>query len=269
MRLLGFEIERLSTRYGRMYVQRVDSVIGQSLRLYGEWAEHEIATVSRLLLDGPAIVDVGANIGTHTLAFAARFPRSPILAIEPQPLPYGLLTASALLNGYDNVHSFNLGACSDARVVRLSLDYSSIGWNMGAVSIPQSAAEAGHPVLMVALDELLHGRDVQFLKVDVEGMESEVLEGTIQTLRRCRPLVYLEVLDGHRAAMSAEQLAGLDYRLYWVETSAFNPANFNGVPENIWAKGELGLLATPRERAPLSFPEVTDPMKLPGSEGAR
>src|SRR4051812_35993366 len=99
----------ISTRYGDVYVPDKDTVIGRSMRLYGEWAEHEISVLSSRLTNGPAIVDVGANIGTHALAFASRFPSSQVLALEPQSFPYSLLASSARLNGYENITPLNLG----------------------------------------------------------------------------------------------------------------------------------------------------------------
>ena len=76
MRIFDTEVQRVTTRYGRLYVAAGDTVIGRSLQLYGEWAEHEINSYSALLSDGDTIVDVGANIGTHSVALASRTVRT-------------------------------------------------------------------------------------------------------------------------------------------------------------------------------------------------
>ena len=74
VKIFDTDVERVTTRYGRLFVASKDSVIGRSLKVYGEWAEPEIDAYSALLSDGETIIDVGANIGTHSVALASRFP---------------------------------------------------------------------------------------------------------------------------------------------------------------------------------------------------
>ena len=131
----GSGVHRFEAKYGSMYVPAQDTVIGMALSLYGEWAEHEIDAITDGLADGETIVDVGANVGTHALAFGARFPRSPIVALEPQPFVFSLLTANALVNGYAGIRALNLG-CDDRTAV-----------------VP-AGEDAGQPVLFVPLDSL-------------------------------------------------------------------------------------------------------------------
>ena len=61
---------KTSTRFGDMYVVKADAVIGRSLIEYGEWTQSEIFVLSQLIRPGMVVVDVGANVGTHTLAMA-------------------------------------------------------------------------------------------------------------------------------------------------------------------------------------------------------
>ena len=59
----------LECRYGRMLVFASDEVIGRSLVLYGEWAEHELRCLRPYIRPGSTVIDVGAYIGTHALPF--------------------------------------------------------------------------------------------------------------------------------------------------------------------------------------------------------
>jgi len=59
-------------RYGPMIFNRNDAVIGRSLDLYGEWCEAEMETLGQLMRPGNFMLDVGANIGTHTVFFAKK-----------------------------------------------------------------------------------------------------------------------------------------------------------------------------------------------------
>jgi FkbM family methyltransferase len=247
--MFDVEIRCLPSRYGRIYTPVGDTVIGLSLSKYGEWAEHEIALLSSLLKDGPAILDVGANIGTHSLAFAARFPSSPVLSFEPQPLAHALLAASALLNGYDNIRPHQLGCAEQTRIIEIHSDYEAIGWNIGALDLKAAEVASGTPILLTPLDKMVTDLDVQLIKIDVEGAESEVLRGAHETLKRCRPVVFFELLRIEALAECKAAFDGLDYVLFWAETSAFNVENYRGDLENIWSRCEIGVLALPIERA--------------------
>jgi FkbM family methyltransferase len=256
------------TRYGTMYGFQSDSVIFRSLNLYGEWAQHEIDVLSSLMTDGDTIVDVGANIGTHSLAFANRFPASAIVAIEPQPLPCAMLLTNALLNGYDNVRTFNVGCSAEVRVLKVLFDYDALETNAGALSLKRFSVgleDAGYPILLVPLDQLGIAPRVQLIKIDVEGMESDVLRGASDTIARDRPIVFFEVLDLTASRSARDLLLNLGYSLYWLETHPFNVRNFRGYEENIWYRCELGILAIPSEmRTRPNLPPVTgDEVELP------
>lgn len=262
----------LETRYGRMTVPADDAVIGRSLARYGEWAEHEIAAVSGLLSDGRTIVDVGANIGNHTLAFASRFPGSRVIAIEPQPFAFGLLAANATANpAATRVRPIHAAAGDRDGLIWARFDYESVHWNVGAMRLVETPPGDGAlPIPLVRLDTLLGDEDVQFLKIDVEGMEEAVLAGADATIRRCRPIIYFEVLAIDRLREPARQLSAAGYRLHWLETSAFDIENHRGDRRNIWRLCEIGVLAVPADAPPgVDLPEVTGretalPRRLPG-----
>ena len=247
MKIYDTEVERFTTRYGRFYVAREDSVIGRSLQMYGEWAEDEIASYAAFLTDGETIVDVGANIGTHSIALASRFPRSEIVAFEPQPLAFSLLVANVLASRLPNIYPRNLGCAAEERLVHVSADYESIGWNIGAFSLVGARDDqvGTLPMPLVALDDVRFRNRVQFLKVDVEGMEEFVLAGAAKLIERDRPIIYFEVLEIDRLEGPRKMLNKLGYELRWLTSEAYNPRNFRLNPKNIWQFGETGVLAFP------------------------
>lgn len=265
MKIYDAELDRVTTRYGRLYVIRNDSVIGRSLKLYGEWAEDEIESYAALLSDGETVLDVGANIGTHAIALASRLPRSEVVAFEPQPLAFALLVANALAARTANVYPRNVGCAATEGVTHLVPDYSAVDWNVGAVSLAsgEKHAKAGAlPVPLVALDDMVFRNRVQFIKIDVEGMEELVLAGAAKLIERDRPIVYFEVLEIGRLRGSRELLSGLGYELRWLKSEAFNPRNYRLHPENIWRRGETGVLAMP---AP-NDPRVAHLLQVSGAE---
>ena len=100
------------------------------------------------------------------------------------------------------------------------------------------------------------------IKIDVEGMEREVLQGAEQTIRRFRPVLYMENDRPEHSAALIRQVLDLGYRLYWHLPPLFNPQNYFGVAENVFGKivsvNMLGLPASvPQEVHGLH--EITDP----------
>ncbi len=100
-------------------------------------------------------------------------------------------------------------------------------------------------MLLLPLDEVPFRQRVQFIKIDVEGMEEAVLAGAAKLIARDRPLIYFEVLEIARLATARKLLTDLGYELRWLQSQAFNPRNFRLNPENIWRHGETGVLALP------------------------
>ena len=106
---------KTSTCHGEMYVIKADAVIGRSLVEYGEWTQSEMAIIAQLIRPGMVVVDVGANVGTHTLALAKLVGAGGhVVALEPQPFVFRLLSANLLLNGCRNVTAINAGAGREA-----------------------------------------------------------------------------------------------------------------------------------------------------------
>jgi hypothetical protein len=117
----------------------------------------------------------------------------------------------------------------------------------------------------VRLDDVLGnlsgGNDVALIKLDVEGFEREVLLGTLQTLRRCRPTLYLENDRVEHSRALIETLWAENYRVWWHICPLFNPQNFRGEGTNVYPKlSSFNMVALPRESGLVvrGCTEVTD-----------
>lgn len=267
--MFGLDIEHLPTRHGHFYCIRQDSVIGRSIRTYGEWAQIEIEILSSLICDNGVILDIGANIGTHAVGLAALNPRSTVIALEPQPLAYALLSANILSAGVANVFPFNVAAGKRLQLLHFEPDYESIGYNIGGVSLIGARAMGrdgtAMPTTVMRVDDLPIHQPVRLMKIDVEGMEPDVLRGALGMIGCDRPPVFFEVLDMTILRACRNILSKLDYELRWLETPAFNPDNFMQEKENIWSWGEVGVLAMPVPNDPrvVHLPLVTGREKEP------
>jgi FkbM family methyltransferase len=253
---IDMSLEILECRYGKMLAFRSDQVISKSLRLYGEWAEHELCYLKPYIKAGTTVVDVGAHIGTHTLPFAKWVGAGDVIAIEPQPIVASVLNVNCLLNSLKNVQIVS-GLCGRQRSIG---NVSLIdGRNIGATtfklrrtifdricSMGRCFEDAQRSVNVLPLDELVKSRAVSLIKIDAEGMELDVLTGARGVLKNCHPVVFCEQNNTATLALIHDLLCRHDYRIYWLETQPFNRHNFRGQKNNIWWRTETGILALHR-----------------------
>lgn len=220
-------------RHGYMTYNINDVHIGRSLDLYGDWAKAETDLFAGILGPGAVVLDVGANIGVHTVYFArAVGPGGRVIASEPQRLVYQTLCGNLALNSLTNVEAINVAVGAASGVLTLPpLDYRS-EHNFGGVRLGNQ--EGGEDVSVVTLDSL--GLAAVFLiKIDVEGMELSVLRGAQTLLERCRPALYVENADASTSSALIEHLEGIDYHLYWHFSPFYAPDNYFGVAGDVFS----------------------------------
>ncbi len=147
---------------------------------------------------GGTALDIGANIGHHTLAFSQIFHF--VHAFEPSPDVLTELRHKLAANKLDNVavHPFGLWDCDRELVFNLAP-----AWNMGMGSFKEKIegiSETARLPVRRGDDVLkeLHIERIDFMKIDVQGAEDEVIAGLRQTIARSRPLVWMEISETTR-----------------------------------------------------------------------
>ena len=200
-------------RYGKIMYNQLDQFIGRSLRLYGEFSQGEADIFEQIVKPGHIVVEAGANIGAHTIHLAQLAgDNGQVWAFEPQRLVFQLLAENVALNSLTNVHC--LQKCligSGKRTIPVPvLDVNKIN-NWGGVELEHSVE--GEPVEAITIDSLdLPGCD--FLKIDVEGMELQVLQGAEETIRKYQPVIYTEADREDKNDALFAYLRSHGYRLY-------------------------------------------------------
>ncbi|HEX4410331.1 MAG TPA: FkbM family methyltransferase [Xanthobacteraceae bacterium] len=224
------------TRFGLMAYNINDQYIGRSLDCYGEYSRGEAQLFAQIVAPGAIAIDVGANIGALTVFLAqAVGPQGRVIAFEPQRVMYQLLCTNLALNEIANVQALCAGAGRTTGTAFMPrYDYAQSG-NFGGVELGsnQSRGVQGEPVDIVSIDSLKLPQ-CQFIKIDVEGQEDAVIAGAVETITRCRPVLYVENDRRDRSPNLIRQLQALDYVLYWHLPPLFAPDNFYGNPTNLW-----------------------------------
>jgi FkbM family methyltransferase len=152
------------------------------LEAFFAWAE----AVSPGSFKTATALDIGANIGNHSLFFSDRF--ASVVSFEPSARTYRLLECNAALVGNVRCHNFGL---SDAdREAAFAVHEA----NRGANRIAADGQVAAETVRLRRLDDVagLPG-EIKLVKMDVEGHEAAVLRGAEALLRRHRPVVMFEL----------------------------------------------------------------------------
>ena len=242
-----------------MLFNRKDAYIGRSIERYGEYSELELQWLAGAVVPGDVVIEVGANIGAHTIALAKKAgPTGRVLAFEPQRIVFQTLCANLALNSLANTFCFQ-SAVSD-REEQLSVppvDYNRPA-NFGGLAL--ASAGRGEPVAAGPLDGIGSLPRLKLIKIDVEGMEAAVIRGARKTILEHRPALYVENDRPDRSAELIELIGSLDYRMYWHRPPLFNPDNFFGEDENIFPNIiSVNMLCLHRSQRQVSgLREVTD-----------
>lgn len=213
-----------------------DLYIGRSLDLYGEFSQGEVDLYQRIIKKGDVVVEAGANIGALTVPLARlagtndKVRPGTIFAFEPQRLIYQLLNANLALNGLQNVYAERVAIGQKTGKLGVPvINYNRAG-NFGGYSL----VDANHESVIVVTIDSLHLRRLDFIKIDVEGMEAEVLLGAKQTIAYSKPVIYCENDRKENSAHLMDTLTGMGYKMYWHLTPLFNKDNFGQHHENVF-----------------------------------
>ncbi len=176
------------------------SVIGKKLFESGQFEEDEIRFFAKLLgnREAPVVLDIGANIGLHSIRWAAACPTLRSYAFEPSRETLTMLRNNVVQSGHaprievipmavaDRQGAGNFFHCVDDA-------YSSLR------DTHRKQVETSYQVDITTIDSFVSGRrlsKIDLVKIDVEGLELEVLNGAIETLRRLRPHLFVEIFAG-------------------------------------------------------------------------
>ena len=192
---------------------------------------------ARLPLAGKVAYDVGAHAGSHTLALRRRVgDAGAVYAFEPEPGTFARLARVLALNRLSNVAAFAVALGDETGVARMAVPAEGSGVELSATMDPElqsmlgearTGAEIAVPV--VRLDQWAREMKLappDFMKIDVEGLETAVLDGAADTIESARPQLFVEIHGADPEGKTAnargvlERLAPLGYRFRHLESGA-------------------------------------------------
>lgn len=155
---------------------------------------YESLLISRIMMiadhDGVAI-DVGANIGTHTIPYAIKF--KSVVAFEPHPIAHRLLELNIENNYLTNVTTFNFALGEEEGLGHMKIDGQKSD-NLGGARL-HTRGNVEFPIHRLDDHKI---PDITLIKIDVEGYEGRVVFGARKTIETARPVVVFEQLEVDR-----------------------------------------------------------------------
>ena len=177
-------------------------------------------------IKGKNIIDVGANFGFHSLEFADLVDTGNVYSFEPQKLVYYQLCGNILLNGFNNITAFNIALSDEFSLAKIENPdyYSESKINIGDSHLNAFINNGYNEVDVKPLDSY-NFENVAVIKIDVQGHEPKVLDGAIETIKKNRPVLFIEVepaqleIYGWKESDVFDRLTKLNYTYRKVQDS--------------------------------------------------
>jgi FkbM family methyltransferase len=214
---------------------------------------NEFAFLDSILKEGMVFVDAGANEGLYSLFASRRVGASGrVFSFEPSQREFHRLSCNIQLNGLDNVNAIQAALAEAPGEIELSIaDSSHAGQNtlgkfIYEVPLLRTERVPAQTLDAFAAESGLARLDV--LKLDVEGAERRVLEGSLEVLRRMRPVILFEASEaalkeqGSSLPDVLDFLRSQDYRLYVFDEHTGAPIPADG------ATPSDNMIAVPAEK---------------------
>lgn len=187
----------------------------------------------KILKEGDFALDVGANLGYHTITMANLVGNTgTVVAIEPQRIVFQQLCGNISLAGLDNVQCHNIAVGNEIATVFLErANYYHVGkWpnvtNIGNISLT-GYPDSGEKVQQLMLDNFRFEK-LKLIKMDIQGSEFFALEGAMKNINEHLPYIFIEIEENQlrKFSLTSHQLIefikSAGYDLYRIHTFADN-----------------------------------------------
>lgn len=179
--------------------------------------------VSKAIQDG-FVLDIGANIGNHTIFFLTKKAKK-VISFEPVKDTFDILKKNIEINNFQNkVNLFNIGVGQTKG--KAILKY----YNSKNIGMSQLSSDKNGDIPILSLDELNIEEHINFIKIDVEGFEADVIKGMTETIKRNKPLIMIEIRD-YLFAEIEDILLSIGYNRITIDIDIYNIGNYLYYPQ--------------------------------------
>lgn len=189
---------------GDKIIYEPNTDIGGKLFFYGKFEENELLICQRYIKEDSIVLDIGANIGLHSLSFAQMAPHGRVIAFEPSFPTFELLVMN--VTGKSNISPMNL-AVSDSTGILDFFQASDNAYSSLVDTKRKDIIEVSKVRCTKADDivEELQLQRVDFIKIDVEGLEFNVLRGAEKIIEKYHPIIFCEIYQGKASNLEPDE----------------------------------------------------------------
>jgi FkbM family methyltransferase len=202
MKILGRNI--YTRQYNRKVYYDLNTDIGQKILRVGNFERAELEIIGKYIKKDSVVFDIGANIGTHTLFVANKSTNGKIYSFEPSRNTYSFLLKN--IAGLKNVFPINM-AVSDISGISTFYNATDNAYS-GLKETGKKPIFQTENVLVVRIDDFVNIQKIErldFLKIDVEGFEHQVINGSMETLKRFKPIIMIEICKDQKSKNTPEE----------------------------------------------------------------
>ncbi len=192
---------------------------------YGTYEPDVVATLQRIVLPGMIVFDIGAHAGFFTLLLSRLVgPSGAVLAFEPLPANFRVLSENLALNSCSNARAIQSAVSDSSGALLLSVPDPD-SWLLAAPSLPGETGPSLQ-VPSISIDDFVaqSAAPPDLLKIDIEGAELSVLHGAARTLAASHPSLLVELHQQNIARTvhpAVPFLQDLGYRISWLGGAGF------------------------------------------------
>ena len=170
------------------------------------WDMQALNIINKYLKPNSTILDIGANIGSHTVYWCLEKQAKKVYAFEPLGTTFDILKRNVELNNIDDrVELFNIGLSN------IETNASVSNYNIQNIGNTSFKPDDNGQFKLKCLDSIKIKEKIDLIKIDVEGAEVEVLHGALSTIRKDNPIIVIESFN-HKQEID-NILMSLGYKL--------------------------------------------------------
>jgi FkbM family methyltransferase len=188
----------------------------QTFLVNGKYYEQDMIKFIVDNYSGGTFIDVGANIGNHTIAFSDI--ADDVYSFEPIKENYLILQLNLMINKITNVETYNFALGSSDKFETIYRDDKCYNTGSGSISNPTSMCTTRRYTIVTKLDNFNY-QSVKLIKIDVEGYELEVLKGSTKLLETQKPDLFIECITDDKFKQILDFLKPFGYQVWY---KAFN-----------------------------------------------
>jgi len=220
-----------STNHGAFIVNRNDYRMTDANHGYGvgyqilntsSFDPEEVSFVTALLSlrrkyfgDGVVGLDCGANIGVHTIEWAKHMHQwGSVIAFEAQEKIYYALAGNIAINNCLNASAHFAAVGSENKAIKIPVPDYLVPASFGSLELKQNKtnefigqaidySDAAMSIVQQKTIDCFNLARVDLIKIDVEGMELDVLQGAVETIKRCKPIMTIEIIKTDKVQVEA------------------------------------------------------------------